>query len=171
MVLSNPVEAGQMIEGPQVIGGSCPSPSYDFYDKGTKVHRCCCRWFCCMNGCQTARVPVPPESCLANVPGGAEWRLNNETGNYQAFTLGGWNWKLMVLFLVSIKFYSPAPEPCYTEEDVQYKVENINMTNVDISEQDSAEECRANCRHFHRSTLCGRQLKQGWKYSVFNREN
>ena len=44
-----------------------------------------------MNGCQTARVPVPPESCLANVPGGAEWRLNNETGNYQAFTLGGWN--------------------------------------------------------------------------------
>ena len=38
-------------------------------------------------------------------------------------------------------------EPCYTEEDVQYKVENINMTNVDISEQDSAEECRANCRH------------------------
>ena len=37
-------------------------------------------------------------------------------------------------------------EPCYTEGDVQYKVENINMTNVDISEQDSAEECRANCR-------------------------
>ena len=44
-----------------------------------------------MNGCQTARVPVPPESCLANVPAGAEWRLNNETGNYQAFTLGEWD--------------------------------------------------------------------------------
>ena len=87
LAASTTVFAGQMIEGPQVIGGECPEGSYDFFDKGTGVHRCCCRWFCCMNGCQTKKVPIPPESCLANVPGGAEWILNEETGNYQAFTL------------------------------------------------------------------------------------
>ena len=90
LVASTTVLARQMIEGPHVIGGECPAGTYNYFDKNTRVHRCCCRWFCCLNGCQTAKVPTPPEKCLENIPGGAEWILNEETGNYQAWTLGEW---------------------------------------------------------------------------------
>ena len=43
-----------------------------------------------------------------------------------------------------------ALEPCYTENDIQYKIENdglenLNAANVD-KQKDSMEECRTYCR-------------------------
>ena len=60
-----------------------------------------------------------------------------------------------------------APEPCYTEEDVQYKVENMGLDNVDISEQTSAEACRANCRYFQVTILYRSQLIEFPFYRTF----
>ena len=60
-----------------------------------------------------------------------------------------------------------APEPCYTEEDVQYKVENMGLDNVDISEQTSAEECRANCRYFQVTILYRSQFIEFPFYRTF----
>ena len=82
-VFIGPEDVGAQILGPADMGlDECPEGSYLFMHGGEK--RCCCQKGCCMSNCQTDKVPVPPESCLANVPGGATWKLNKETGNFQA---------------------------------------------------------------------------------------
>ena len=82
-VILGPGDVGAQILGPADMGlDECPEGSYLFMHEGEK--RCCCQKGCCMSNCQTDKVPVPPESCLANVPGGATWKLNKETGNFQA---------------------------------------------------------------------------------------
>ena len=56
-----------------------------------------------------------------------------------------------------IFFYFLALPPCYTEDDVQYKVENEGLTNLNAAdgdkEQDSMGDCRTYCRHLHSFTL------------------
>ena len=49
-------------------------------------------------------------------------------------------------------------ESCFTEEDTQYKIENIDgMTNLNADVKDkqkaSVEECRTYCRHVDTHTL------------------
>ena len=51
-------------------------------------------------------------------------------------------------------FFSVALEPCYTEDDIQYKIENIDgLTNLNAADADkkkaSMEECKTYCRHFY----------------------
>ena len=50
--------------------------------------------------------------------------------------------------------FSLALEPCYTEDDIQYKIENIDgLTNLNAADADkkkaSMEECKTYCRHFY----------------------
>ena len=59
----------------------------------------------------------------------------------------------------------PPQDPCYTEEDIQYKVENAGLDNVDISEQASVEECRTHCRHLQIGD--GLELVRLFKYFLF----
>ena len=49
-------------------------------------------------------------------------------------------------------------EPCYTEDDIQYKIENIDgLTNLNADDEDkqqsSMEDCRTYCRHIDTDTL------------------
>ena len=51
-------------------------------------------------------------------------------------------------------FFFLALEPCYTEDDIQYKIENIDgLTNLNAADADkkkaSMEECMTYCRHFY----------------------
>lgn len=48
---------------------------------------------------------------------------------------------------ILVELAQESHEPCYTEEDVQYKVEKAGLDNVDTSSQTSAEECRTHCRY------------------------
>ena len=47
----------------------------------------------------------------------------------------------------SKNFYSLALDPCYTEENVMYKVLHGGLENLVKTTKDSAEECRTYCRH------------------------
>merc|ERR1719483_1526239 len=79
-----PVFKGELVIGPNDVGGQCPSSTYQYNAPGICRNGCCCCGpNCCWDKCDYA-----PEDCIKDVEN-SEWRYVKELGYYRVITKSG----------------------------------------------------------------------------------
>ena len=72
------------ISGPQDVGGSCPSSTFQLFN------RCCCDFYCCWSACDYSSLDYlpqsPPLDCLEDVPN-AQWYYDPKNEYFSAIII------------------------------------------------------------------------------------
>ena len=71
---------GELLIGPNDVGGQCPSSTYQYNAPGICSDGCCC----CGAGCCWDKCDYTPGDCIEDVAN-SEWRYVEELGYYRAF--------------------------------------------------------------------------------------
>ena len=75
---------GELLIGPNDVGGQCPSSTYQYNAPGICSDGCCC----CGAGSCWDKCDYTPADCIKDVTN-SEWRYVEELGYYRAFRKSG----------------------------------------------------------------------------------
>ena len=78
------VFSGELLIGPNDVGGQCPSSTYQYNAQGFCEDGCCC----CANNCCWDKCDYAPADCIKDVEN-SEWRYVEKLGYYRAFRKSG----------------------------------------------------------------------------------